>query len=812
LALLSVSLTVSHLQLPKIYGMLPNQLIVLFRTIWRNKTYSFLNIFGLAIGISCASFIFLWVENELTFNHNFHKRDSLFSIMEIQESAGKPSTIPGGPMPLAEDLKSKVPGIKNTARLSQTYKQFFVLGENIFSQAGQYADSSILTMLNFTFVYGSGPFLGSPESIIISESMSAALFGQVNPVGRAIKTKSSALLTKDGNFIITGVFKDFPLNSSYSFNWVSPFKVYEDLMPSRWNKWAIPVETLVEMEPAVDIAATNKKLRHYMNEKVEGSTMQLFLFSMNDWNLYSHFTNGKPDDGKIRYVHLFSLIAVIILVIACINFMNLSTARSEKRAKEVGIRKVSGAFRYELVGQFIGESLAMSFLAVALAMITISICLPAFNKLVDKELGADLFGGGHLLFLLGIGFVCGFVSGIYPAFYLSSFKPVVVLKGLKMNTNGGSVFIRKGLVITQFVVSVMLIIATVVVYQQIQFVKSRDLGYKTNNMVEFVIPGSLVGHFQSIREELLRSGSIENAALAYHPPLSMDSYSEEYSWAGKSPNNPVTIYDIGVSAEYISTMHMKLISGRDFYGVPSSDSTRSIIINETMAKLMGAEGRIGAYISRKGFPTLPVTGIVQDFIFNDMYGSGGPVIMICLPQAADHMMIALNPQMNVIESMKKIDHVLTTAIPGYLFDYKFVDEDLNKLFETENMISKLATVFAVLAILISCLGLFGLAAYTAEKRTKEIGIRKVLGASIRSLATLLSLEYLKLVCISCIVAFPLAWWALHAWLQDYQYRTAIHWGPFAIAGLSSLSIALMTVSFQAIKVAVGNPVKSLRTE
>jgi ABC-type antimicrobial peptide transport system permease subunit len=798
--------------LHKTYAMLPNQLTVLFRTIWRTKTYSFLNIFGLAIGITCASFIFLWVENELTFNHNFQKRNSLFSIMEIQESAGKPSTIPGGPMPLAEDLKNKVPGVKNTARLSWDHKQFFVLDEKVFSEVGRYADSSLLSMLNFTFVYGSAPSLQSPESIIISESMSVALFGQVNPVGKIVRSKTGSPWTKDGNFTITGVFKDFPVNSSYRVNWFSPFKLFEDLMHPEWNKWAIPVETLVEMEPTADIAATDKRLQHYMKAKVDGSTMQLFLFSMNDWNLYSHFTNGKPDGGKIRYVHLFSLIAIIILVIACINFMNLSTARSEKRAKEVGIRKVSGAFRYQLVSQFIKESLTLSFLAVVLAMAIISICLPLFNKLVDKELSAGLFRVGHLLFFLSIGLVCGLLSGIYPAFYLSSFRPVVVLKGLKMKPGGGSVSIRKGLVIAQFVISVMLIIATVVVYQQIQFVKSRDLGYKTNNMVEFVIPSSLVSHFRAIREEMLRSGSIENAAMAYHPPLDMSSSSEEYEWAGKSPNTPVTVYDIGVSAEYISTMHMKLVSGRDFYDKPGKDSTLSAIINETMAKLMGAEGRIGGNISRKGFPSIPITGIVQDFIFNDMYGAGGPILMVCIPQAADHMMIALNPQMNIKESMAKIDHILTTAVPGYPFDYKFVDEDLNKLFETENMISKLATVFAVLAILISCLGLFGLATYTAEKRTKEIGIRKVLGASVRSLTRLLSLEYLKLVCISCIIAFPLAWWALHAWLQDYQYRTTIHWWVFAVAGISALAIAMMTVSFQAIKVAIGNPVKSLRTE
>lgn len=794
--------------------MLHNHLLLLLRNIWRNKTFSFLNIFGLAIGIACASLIFLWVENELSFNHNFKKRNSIFAVK--QTTVGENPTIGDCPIPMAADIKNTIPGIRNIARLNWERKQTFVLGDKIFNQSGQYADSSILSILDFTFIYGSHPSLQSPESIIISGTMSKALFGNNDPVGKTLTTKSESLWSKDGNFTITGVFKDFPDNCSYHFNWLSPFKISEDLMLPWWNKWAITTETLVETEPTANLADINKKLKHYMAKKVEGSTLQTFLFSMNDWNLYSRFTDGKPDSGRIQYIYLFSIIAILILAIACINFMNLSTARSEKRAKEVGVRKVSGAGRVDLIRQFIGESLAMSFLSVALATVIIYVSLPAFNSLVGKELHADFFNPLHLCFLFIIGLVCGLLSGIYPAFYLSSFKPVVVLKGLKIKSSSASVFMRKGLVISQFTISIILIISTIIIYQQVQHVKSRNLGYETNNMIQLSVPKSLPNHFPVIRDELLKSGFVENAALTWMEPLHMYTSSNEYTWEGKSPGNNVEVYDMGVSSEYIATMHMKIKSGRDFYSQPGIDNdsvtVKSVIINETLAKLMGAEGKIGSYIYRKPFPGLQVVGIVNDFVFNDMYGSGGPIMIMCIPQATELMIIRFKPGSNMKAALAKTDHIMKASTPGYPFEYKFVDEAFNKLFDAETLIGKLAAIFSILAIAISCLGLFGLAAYTAERRTKEVGIRKVLGASVGSLAKLLSLEFLKLVCLSCIIAFPVAWWALNAWLQNYQYRTTIHWWVFLIAGLMALFIAILTVSYQAVKVALSNPVKSLRAE
>jgi putative ABC transport system permease protein len=792
--------------------MLRHQFNLLLRTINRNKTFTLLNTGGLAIGITFASLIFIWIENELTFNHYFSKIDNIFAVMEVQESAGHLSTVRGGPVPLAENINHKFPGVKNTGRLSSPYEQFFVMGEKIFVESGQYADSSILPMLNCRFVYGAAPSLTLPESIVISITMSKAMFGNTNPVGKTLMTKTGSPWTKDGLFTITGVFQDFPANSTYHFNWLSPYKIAEDLMHTQWNKWDIPVETLVELEPNADIATANNQLSQFLKEKVAGSKTQLFLFSMRDWNLHDHFTDGKADGGRIQYIQLFSLIACIILLIACINFMNLSTARSEKRAREVGIRKVSGAHRHELVLQFMRESLAMSFLAVVVSMILIPVTVPVFNLLLGTALDANIFNTGHLLFLLATGLVCGVISSLYPAFYLSAFKPITVLKGFKVQRATGATFIRKGMVALQFTVSIALIIATVIIYQQIQHVKSRNLGYTTNRMIEMNTPERFPAQFEVIRQQLLAAGAIENAAMAYNPMLHIYSYSHDYTWAGKSPRDQETIYDIGVTDRYLATMKMKIKSGRDFYPGERIDSNNTIIINESMAKLMGAEGKIGGKVIRKGFPATHVVGIVEDFIFNDMYGVGGPVLLGCIPQACNHLFLSLSHEMDTKKALAKIDQVIKTSVPGYPFSYKFVDEELNQLFEMENMIGRLSVIFALLAILISCLGLFGLASYTAERRTKELGIRKVLGASVGSLATLLSAEFFQMVSVSCIIAFPLAWWSIHSWLQQYQYRIEIQWWPFAFAGMSTLSIALLTVSFQSVKAALANPVKSLRTE
>ena len=790
--------------------MFKNYFKTTFRNLWKNRTYSFLNIFGLGIGIACAALIFLWVEDETTFNGNFSKHDYLYHVMHNESNDGKISTGGSTPGPMAQAMKADIPGINNSGRLSWTMDELMVLGDKSIKVNGVYADPSVLTMLTLPFINGDrGSAFKQLQSVVISESLSKKFFGNDNPVGKVVKMNINGSYSVDGLFAVTGVYRDFPQNSSYQFQWISPYETWENK-----NDWVKPwgnnlTETIVELDPAASPTAINKKLENYLGTKITGNTSSCFLFSMNDWNLRNQFEDGKIAGGNIKYVHLFSWIAFIILIIACINFMNLATARSEYRAKEVGVLKVMGAGKRGLIGKFIGESLVMSFMAVLLAVAMLYLLMPSYNALVKKELSINILRPLHLLSLVGIGIIAGLIAGSYPAFYLSSFNPIKVLKGMKIKTGAGVVFIRKGLVITQFAVSIILIISTVIIYQQVQHIKTRDIGYSKDNLVTMDLQGTMKQHFSSVKNKLLSSGYVENAAVSLHDALHVYSYGSSFSWQGKDPNNKISVHSNVVSNEYLSTMHMHVISGRDFY--PAGPDTNTAVINESMAKLMGKAGKIGSIVTSGKF-SLQVVGIIKDFVYNDMYGTSEPLIMFCYTGPATLLTIRYKPNVDLTKALAKTEAIMKEDNPGYPFEYKFVDEAFNQFFATETLIGKLAGVFAVLAIFISCLGLFGLAAYTAERRTKEIGIRKVLGASVQGLAGLLSKEFVQLVALSCIIAFPIAWLAMRSWLQDYQYRTSIQWWVFAVAGITALAIALITVSFQAIKAAIANPVKSLRTE
>lgn len=791
--------------------MLTSYLKLTLRNLWKNKTYSFLNIFGLATGIACAALIFLWVEDELTFNHQFKKRDTLYRIMENQKADGRIVTSGSTPGPLAAAIKEEILGIKNTARLSWELGQLFVLGEKSINEAGMYADPAILSMLDLPFIYGaSGTALQQLRSVVISESMSKRFFGNNNPVGKTLKANSQQVFNADGAYLVTGVFKDLPQNATYKFQWLSPYELFETKNPDFKTWEANATETLVELAPSVNAASVNEKLRDYLKTKVEGSQIQCFLFSMNDWRLYNHFTDGKQDGGNIKYVRLFSLIAVIILLIACINFMNLATARSQQRAKEVGVRKVMGAGKRGLVQQFIGEALFMSLLAVLVAICMLYLMLPAYNLLVQKNLSLNLFHPLHLSSLLIIGLFAGLIAGSYPAFYLSAFNPVTVLKGMWVKTGSGSIFIRKGLVVVQFTVSIVLIICTMIIYQQVQYVKQRDLGFEKDNLIWMLLQGKLKDHFHAARTDLLNTGLVANAAMCMQEPLFVYVASDKFTWQGKDPGTRVLIRSNSVSPEYISTMGIKLLSGRDFYSIPGVDSG-NVIINESMAKLMGAAGKPGGVITRDSV-NFTIIGVIKDFVYNDMFSAAQPLVLRSNLKMAGVMVISFKSGVDLKEALTKTETIIKANNPGFPFEYLFVDDEFNKLFATETLIEKLAGIFALLTIFISCLGLFGLAAYTAARRTKEMGIRKVLGASVPGLARLVSQDFLQLVIISCVLAFPLAWWAMNHWLQNYQYRTPVQWWVFGLAGISVLLIALLTVSYQAVKAARVNPVKSLRIE
>lgn len=786
--------------------MIKNYFKTSIRNLWKNKGYSFLNISGLGIGIACAAFIFLWVEDEMNYNHYFSNRDNLYKVKDRQTYDGTTFTFDATPGPLSAGMKAEIPGIKNTARATWGNKILFSLNDKSTYEQGLYANSGFLKMFQLEFINGNAATaFNQLHSLVVSETMAKKFFGNTDVIGKTLKVNN------EEEYIISGVIKDLPTNVSFKFDWVSPFKNFEE--KNSWlQKWGNNgIITYAELQPGADVKAINKKLDGYIQSKDTGANAKVFVYPMNRWRLYDSFDNGKEVPGRIKYINLFSLIAWIILIIACINFMNLSTARSEQRAREVGVRKVLGAGKIKLITQFIGESLIMSFISALFAILIIYVALPGFNNLVDKKLIVDLFAPSHLAALLSIIILCGLVAGSYPAFYLSSFKPIGVLKGINLKAGTGAGLIRKGLVVLQFTISVVLIIATIIIYQQIQHVKNRDLGYNRQDLIYMGLKGSMKEHFNVIKNDLQKTGVVENAAVSNNMVLQLGSNTGDFSWEGKDPTKQVLITIENVSPEYISTMGMHLKEGRDFYNDIKSDSN-NIIINEALAKLLNKKNVVGSIISREGGSKYTVVGIVNDFVYNNMYSAGAPLIFFNDTSNVNFLTVRFKPNTNLASALPAIENVIKADNPGYPVEYKFVDETFDQFFKTELLIGKLATVFAVLAIIISCLGLFGLAAYTAEKRTKEIGIRKVLGASVRGLAALLSKDFLQLVCISCIVAFPVAWWLMHSWLQNYEYRIKISWWIFISAGILAILIALITVSFQAIKAAIANPVKSLRTE
>ncbi|HMI60026.1 MAG TPA: ABC transporter permease [Puia sp.] len=790
--------------------MLINYFRSTLRHLWKKSTYSLLNIAGLAMGIACATLIFLWVEDEFSFDQQFPRRSQLYQIRLNMNYAGAITSYPVVPGPMSDAIKGLIPGVINSARL-RTETNLFTLGDKVINADGALVDSSFFSMMQLPFVKGSPTtaFLHL-HSLVLTEKMARKFFGETDPVGKTLRVNN------DQDYTITGVIRDLPNNVTFNFDWLTPVQNF--LATNKWiNAWGnYGITTIVELTPGTNTQSVDRQLTALIQPKdKEYTKAECLLWAMKDWHLYDNYTNGKPDGGQIKYVKLFSIIAWIILLIACINFMNLSTARAGQRAREVGVRKTLGALKNSLIIQFITESLFLSFLSVLLSTALVYSFLPVFNTLVDKQLTFHPFEPFHLAGLLVIGLICGILAGSYPAFYLSSFHPVAVLKGLRLHTNTGAGFIRKGLVITQFTASVTLIVCTVIVYQQLQHVKSRDLGFAKQNLLYTNMQGKMTDHYESIRVDLLRTGVVENVAASFSPPLHMWSATntEHFTWKGSDPNSKIMVNWESVAPEYVSTVGLQLKAGRDFYSDLKADSG-TVLINESMAKLMGKAGVVGSPFISEG-RNFTVIGIVKDFVFNNVYGAANPLVISC--EAGNFryhhsLTIRLKPDMDLQTAIAKIQTVIRTDNPGYPPDYWFADDVFNQFFITETRIGNLAGLFAILAIFISCLGLFGLAAYTAERRTKEIGIRKVLGASASGLAGLLSREFLLLVGLSCLVAFPLAWWTMNNWLADYEYRISIHWWVFGLAGTAALIIALATVSFQAIRAALANPVKTLRSE
>jgi putative ABC transport system permease protein len=793
--------------------MIQNFFKTTLRVLLKNKTYSFLNIVGLAIGITCAGLIFLWVGDEVHYDGANIKKDRLYMVLENEVLADNTRTHASTPGPMAPVMKTEIPGIANTCRTTEDDKPLlFTIGDRAVLATGKYVDSSLFSMFTLPFVQGNArTAFVQLYSVVITERTARKFFGDdKNVIGKTVRMDNKQ------EYVVTGVLKDLPASSSLQFEWVAPFDIFfqQNDYIRKWTNNSLT--TYVELNPATGVGPVNKQLADYIQKRDPASNIHLFLFSMNDWHLHWQFDNGKQTGGgRIEYVHLFSVIAWIILFIACINFMNLATARSEKRAREVGVRKVLGAGKEGLVAQFIGEALFMSLLATICAVMMIMFILPYFNTLVQKTLSLELGNPLHLASLLLITVVCGLVAGSYPSLYLSSFNPVSVIKGLKLKS-GSAAFIRKGLVVLQFTISIVLIIATFIIYQQIQHVKGRELGFNKDNLLEMDVQGDMGKHFDVIRQDLINTDVVEDAALSDHPTIYGGNNTDGFTWQGKDPDSRVLISTRYVSPGFFSTSGMHILEGR---GIRPADTMNAhklnVVITASLAKMIGDGSAVSKFMWFQGDTAdkANVVGVVNDYVYGDMYGKPDPVMFLCGPaKNAAVMYVRTRAQSDPARALAGIEAVLKKDNPGYPFEYRFVDEQFNGMFTSEMLVSKLSRVFASLAIIISCLGLFGLAAYTAERRIKEIGIRKVLGASVMGIAGLLSGDFLRLVALSCVIAFPIAWWTMHTWLQGYAYRIDINWQVFIAAGLLSVFIALVTVSFQAVRAALMNPVKSLRTE
>lgn len=787
--------------------MLKNFITLTFRNLWKTKGYSFLNIFGLAVGIAAASLIFLWVEDEINYN-DFPNKDALYIVNSKQFFDGNVAVFSATQGPLAPAIESEIPGIQSAVRLDWGTKALFSVDEKRLYQQGRYVDPGFLNMFSVQFLSGdSNSALNDLNNIVLSETAAHKLFGSVDVIGKII------LFDNDQSYKVSGVVKDFPKNSSFAFDWLVPFENFEKKNEwlKTWNNNGII--TLVQTEPHADIATINSQIKDFVQKKVNSDfyTSENFIYPMTRLKMYNNFDkSGNEQEGRIKYVRLFSFIAWVVLLIACINFMNLSTARSEKRAKEVSMRKVMGAGRGSLIRSFLGESFVYAILATLVAVILVWIFLKPFNTMVDKDLMMQLFSPLHLGFLLTIIFICGLVSGSYPAFYLSSFNPLSALKGVKRK-GGSAGMIRRGLVILQFTAAIVLMISTVLIYQQIQHAKNRDIGFEKSQVITTSLKGDMYKHLEVIKSQLLATGVVDKVGLANSNVLNIGSNASGFDWEGKDPNASVLISMLTADADFIPSLGMELVDGRNFY----TDLTKeqlSLIINETLAKLIQEDGLVaGKTIERNG-QQYTITGVVKDFIFNDVYTAVEPLVIFPFEQNFGVLYLKTKASADLPQTLAKIEQVIKSQNPEYPFEYKFLDETFNDLFYSELLIQRLSQVFAILCIIISCLGLFGLAAYSAEIRAKEISIRKVLGASVKELVMMLNKEFLALVALSALIAFPISWWIMNSWIENFEYHIKIPWTLFVAIGLLAMFIALLTISSQALKAALTDPAKMLRDE
>ncbi|NLR57701.1 FtsX-like permease family protein [Chitinophaga polysaccharea] len=793
--------------------MLKNYLKVARRNLLKNKAYSIINIAGLAAGMTIVVLIGLWEWDELTFDHYHKNHADLAQIMDTQTFNGETNTGTAVALPLKKELQSVYGGyFKALSLASWNNAHILTVGNKKISQSGMWVEPDFPLMLSVKMVSGSSDALKDPSSMLIASSVAKSLFGEQDPINQLVR------LDNQTDMKIAGVYEDLPYNTSfYNTKFLLPWSKYLTVafwlkdLESRWDTHCAQlfVQLNSHTSPA-KVTATVKNVMVAHLDATAGSKEEILLHPMDRWHLYSEFKNGSSNGGRIQFVWLFGIIGGFVLLLACINFMNLSTARSEKRAREVGVRKANGSTSQQLISQFLTESLFVAFIAFLLSVLLVQLLIPVFNNLADKQIRTPLQNPLYWLIMLVFTVFTGLLAGSYPAFYLSGFQPVKVLKGTFKPGRQASVP-RKVLVVLQFTVSVALIIGTLIVYKQIKFTQSRPVGYTREGLIMSAIGiPEFYRHYDAIRNDLLQSGVVDNAAASNSPATEVQDSQMGFEWKDKDPESKPLFGIVNITHDYGKTIKWEIKEGRDFSRSFPSD-TGTFILNEAAVKLTGLKHPVGEIIRWKGKEHV-ITGVVKDMVTGSPYKAIQPTIFMLDYGWLNVITTHIKPNIPVREALARIGPVFNKYSPDSPFEYKFVDEEYAKKFSDEERIGKMATFFTVLAIFISCLGLFGLASFVAEQRKKEITVRKVLGASVFSLWEMLSREFVILVLTSCFIAIPASWYFLDHWLQKYEYRTQISWWIFVVAVLASLIITLLTVSFQAIKAALKDPAKSLRSE
>nr|WP_067055880.1 ABC transporter permease [Mucilaginibacter sp. L294] len=800
--------------------MFKNYLKISWRNLTKNKAHTFINVTGLSVGMAVAILIGLWIWDEISYNKYFQNESKVVQVWQHQTFNGKVGSQVAMPIPLGTMLREEYTGagkdFKYVTLSSWNYDHIVAFGDKKLTQTGSFMQPEVTEMLTLKMLKGTRDGLKDPSSILLSQKVATALFGSDDAMNKTIKLDNKQLVK------VTGVYEDLPRNSTfYELNIILPWDLYP--VSQSWIKRASTqwgnnsFQIFAQLNDKADINKVNARIKGLKEKNIAlagdkvGASFKpvVFLHPMERWHLYSEFKDGINTGGAIQFVWLFGIIGVFVLLLACINFMNLSTARSEKRAKEVGIRKTVGSLRSQLIGQFFSESLMVTAFAFIFSIVLVLLILPWFNQVAGKTVG--ILWANPFFWILGLGFALftGVVAGSYPAFYLSSFQPVKVLKGT-FKAGRYAALPRKILVVLQFFVSATLIICTIIVFRQVQFTKNRPVGYDRTGLVQISLKSEDIHKsFAAVRNDLLQSGAIVEMAESNSPITSVNSNNSGLNWRGKAPDLQDDFGTIYITPEFGKVVNWKVVEGRDFSRAYVSDTT-SMILNESAAKFMNFKHAVGEMIDwgRK----YKVVGVIKDMVMSSPYEPVKPSIFVLSNDAEGMIDIRLDPKKSTHDAMAKIEAVFKQYDPGSPFEYKFTDDEYAKKFDNEERVGKLAGFFTLLAIFISCMGLFGMASFMAEQRIKEIGVRKVLGASVFNLWRLMSTDFIILVSISLLIAIPMAYYLMHGWLQDYKYRAELSWWIFALTAVGAITITVLTVSYQSIKAALANPVKSLKTE